>query len=435
MAIVAETGQITSPAATGNQSYTFTGALNGRTPKCIIFFSCLANAAAEDNSISHFEMVGWTTGSTAAQNQCHQTTVEDGGASADVDSGFAEVSCINQFGGGTALQHVATLVTFDVDGFTLNWTTTTGAGEEFEYIAFDWDAGDDISVIAGNFDTGAGTGNLTVTGIGFTGKLGLFLMSRPDATPVTVSQVLNAGLSIGAAVSSSARWCRVYGAEDAAANQVCWEQIHDNRIAITWDDGAVKTTRCEMDFVSWASGEFTVNRVVNDASQTCSYLVFGGADLNVAVGTDTQKTSTGTQAKTGLGCQPQALILGGMGNTTLNSQGVEDVRAFFGVAGSVGDERSIAGSQTSASDPTETACKASATKIARYVSGATPTVVSEADLSSFDSGGYTLDWTTADAVARLFGFVALAAAAGGVTLVKKSELRGCSRGLERGMRH
>lgn len=38
---------------------------------------------------------------------------------------------------------------------------------------------------------------------------------------------------------------------------------------------------------------------------------------------------------------------------------------------------------------------------------ATPTTQAEAALSSFDNDGFTLDWTTADSTARVFGYAAV----------------------------
>lgn len=51
------------------------------------------------------------------------------------------------------------------------------------------------------------------------------------------------------------------------------------------------------------------------------------------------------------------------------------------------------------------------------------TVNAEAALSSFDSDGFTLNWTTADATARYFGYVAIGANAV-VTGTKKFSLLG-----------
>jgi hypothetical protein len=48
--------------------------------------------------------------------------------------------------------------------------------------------------------------------------------------------------------------------------------------------------------------------------------------------------------------------------------------------------------------------------LAAYSPG-TPTKDAEASLSSFDSDGFTLDWTTADASPRVFWYLAIAGAA------------------------
>src|SRR3546814_13812917 len=52
------------------------------------------------------------------------------------------------------------------------------------------------------------------------------------------------------------------------------------------------------------------------AAKTLIGIAIGG-DIDAVVGTDTQKTSTGTQAKTGLGIAPELTLFAGAGLTPL----------------------------------------------------------------------------------------------------------------------
>ena len=84
--------------------------------------------------------------------------------------------------------------------------------------------------------------------------------------------------------------------------------------------------------------------------------------------------------------------------------------SFLSAVGStVSNSSTIVGSELNAASPSDTAGGTS-TKAIRYATGGgNGTLVSEADMNSYDTDGYTFNWTTADGTARLFGFVALAA--------------------------
>ena len=116
------------------------------------------------------------------------------------------------------------------------------------------------------------------------------------------------------------------------------------------------------------------------------------------LGTFTQKTSSGTQAYAGVGFAPEALLLWSTSRVVSGTVTV-DPKLSLGVALSPSNRRAAAVAEDN-NDPSITDSHASETKCLVHLTAGTPTVDAEADLSSFDADGFTLDWTTADAVAR-----------------------------------
>jgi hypothetical protein len=116
-----------------------------------------------------------------------------------------------------------------------------------------------------------------------------------------------------------------------------------------------------------------------------------------------------TQAITGLGFQPKALILwtaGGTVDGTIQTQATRDSRSCIGIVSST-----AAADQLAASSTADTAGNGGrrVTQKAFLLTDATgATVVSEASLASFDADGFTLTWSTNSATeAQLIHYIAL----------------------------
>lgn len=410
MALQVKLGSITLTGAEG-AAEAYTGL--GFQPTALLFFSDFVADAADGDHL--YDMVGFATpGGSAA----HFLESAHNVATSSLSCGFHNVSCIYKppdNAGGTEIR--ATRVSLDADGFTLNWNLTV-AGRVIRYVAL---GGDVASAQAGTFNSNAGTGNQAVTGVGFQPKLVLFITSRTSTTANGVTTSGNHGMCLGAAKSSTERWAvSARYADNAAAGDVV-QITADNRCFINGLPGLF----VDADFVSMDADGFTVNITTAGGQVGVSYLALGGADLQVALGTESQKTSTGTKAKTGVGFQPEALpILRGSGATALNTT-TDHVAIFTGSAPSVAAQAVCGIGETDAADPTVAKRRAEAAAAALYISGSTPTVNARAELDSLDADGFTLDWTTADATARLFAFVAMrgASAAGGAIAAKQDYYR------------
>lgn len=131
----------------------------------------------------------------------------------------------------------------------------------------------------------------------------------------------------------------------------------------------------------------------------------GGGDY--AVGNALCPASTGTQAISGLGFQPTAVMF-------FHAQAVGEGFALHAPAGFGGTDasrqfsawcREESGDFFTTSRQNDTSC----ILMARDATGAAlagATILAEASLDSLDADGFTLDWTTADGTQRHFGWIA-----------------------------
>ncbi len=130
--------------------------------------------------------------------------------------------------------------------------------------------------------------------------------------------------------------------------------------------------------------------------------------MGVKVGTFAQKTSAGTQVISGLGFQPEIILFFSSGALASGSYEVNH-RAMYGmsVGTAAGDNGSVS---TSSQDAQTTGAHKSTGRAAQKAitfCQYDDTVVAEADMDSIDSDGFTLDWTTADANARIINYIAV----------------------------
>lgn len=112
-----------------------------------------------------------------------------------------------------------------------------------------------------------------------------------------------------------------------------------------------------------------------------------------------------SQAVTGIGFQPKALILWTAGGTTANTWRANPV-ASIGIMTSATDEWAVGasmGPDTGAVTQSTTAFTSKALAIV----GVNDATIAECDLTSMDADGFTLSWTTNDAYAQAVHYLAL----------------------------
>jgi hypothetical protein len=293
----------------------------------------------------------------------------------------------------------ANLQSMDTDGFTLNWTTN---GDAHAYRIYYIAIGGDTDAFAGNFNMNNATGNQAVAGTGFKPDLIMFIHAANGAI-----DAVNAGdaeFGIGFAQSSTARGAMVYSSQTGVGNATPgWQQLTNRAILFlnhAPGNGNPPTQAGQADFFSMDSNGFTIDvrTASGGANWNVGYLALRGA--RVATGAFNQRTSVGTQSPVTLAFYPQGIMLAGRDLATAAT--VAAGRTSIGAAGGspiVGgnvwfeDQSGVGTSNTNMYN--------NATNIISMGTNVNPpTNLAQATLQSFSLGGFMLNWTAADAVAR-----------------------------------
>lgn len=390
MAFSVKTGTFDTITTTGSQAVTGVGF----QPKVILIFG--RNTISTEGNVVN-SLIGLGVGTSSTSRFAGNSYAADAVVGGVIDvRNFKATKILSYSLNGTTTDFEGDLTSLDADGFTINWGTMPASGRLLGYIAL---GGSDLSAKVGTFNLNTITGNQAVTGAGFQPDVVLFydvIGNTTDGPATTEFSMLGFG------VSSSSRFVtQIAGTPTTTPSsensiQLSTKCIHREMVA-----GVSQSA----DFVSLDSDGFTTNiTTTNGTAVKIGYLALKG--VNVFLNTETQKTSTGTKATTGVGFTPSIVLFASRGKaagTTLTANASQTL----GAAVSTSNRIATAGSANDAKSTTEADRRLVSTACITYLTAGTPTVNAEADLSSMDSDGYTLNWTTADATARETIFLAL----------------------------
>jgi hypothetical protein len=220
----------------------------------------------------------------------------------------------------------------------------------------------------------------------------------------TLDTSTNGAFTFGFAASSTSRGVVGERSKNAANPQIAKHRQSTSKVAISLSDAGVAG---EADFVSFDSDGFTLNYTTAPATADIMYyLALRGPQ--VAVGALNQPGSTGNQTTSGLSFTPKALILASANNTSANNDATNnDGQVSIGWGTSSTARGSIWAGDLTGVSPTQADKDLDRTKILKMFTPGTPTLNAAADLDSFGSGQFVLNWTTVDATARQVLYFAL----------------------------
>lgn len=383
-------GSFTGSGSTGNQAVTGVGF----QPAAILFFN---NKATTDGD-SVITTDGPFNIGMAVSTTNRFAQAEDGGTVGDSNNNIATATIIEADNAQT-ITGQADLVSFDADGFTVSWATGKTSPHVFQFIAF---GGTDLTnATIKTITTPTSTGNVAYTGVGFKPDA-IILIGSGIGAPPTSAGAAQFGLGFG--VSSTQRGYISFGDGASAAHKEMTTKV----FGIVADQS---TTLEEADLVSLDSDGFTLNWTTTRLGDFVAVLCLKGGQY--FVGSDTQKTSTGTKATTGVGFQPTAIMLGSA-NAVASSAIGTNLRLSLGA----GSGTSARGSQWV--DNTVSTYNSNMDRahiLQMKTGGVSVTTQATADLSSLDASGFTLNWSVADTTAREFIYLAMGSnPVAGVTL-------------------
>ncbi|MEX0748585.1 MAG: hypothetical protein WD074_00980 [Candidatus Saccharimonadales bacterium] len=357
---------------TGNQA--FTGI--GFTPKAIIFWSAGEAPTANGTWGDHlYHTVGFTSGPTESYSVS--------GASQDAvgtsnSSRSIAAKCIHRSSVSSGTRDEADLSSFDADGFTVNWTTSSGAtSPEIMFLAI---GGDDVLARAVNWTSPTSTGSKPVTGVGFTSDLVLHTHSG-SAGALPISSPLMYG-NIGAMDSSGNEWVNSIYTQDAqTTSNTARYQRTDKCLAFSDSTGVNE----EANYASMDADGFTLNftSALSSAYQCISLCLSG---ISARSGSFTPNSST--YSVSGVGFRPEAMLF----SMTYQQPSTPQPNAAWSLGASDGTNHRAVGvddedalSTTSAGSIWSNSVVAYNSETASYRFDRKNTVA----LDSFDSDGFT----------------------------------------------
>lgn len=414
MAFLTKVIEFAQPTSTGNQA--ITGA--GFQPKAVMLFGSAPTAAGSATNM----LIGAGVATASSARGTVSAYADDAQATASSARGTRTDEVYATYISATSLVETD-FVSMDADGFTLNWSKVE-AGAARKMFAVCLGGSDLTGAQVVSFTGSSSTGNQSVTGAGFQPDCVIFMAGLTLANAGETAMLW----SLGAATSSTARVAAGMSAENnVATSNTNRKQVSDKCITLPWPGtGAVLQ---EADFVSMDADGFTINWTTALSNRTIIALCLAGGQYKI--GTETQKTSTGTKDTTGIGFTPTGLMLWGVNNTSTTSI-ADHARMSIGFASAAGEEKSIWGGSLDNSADSVSDSRYSSDKAIESLTEGTPTLNAAADVTSFASGQFTLDWTTADATAREFLYLAFGSDAAGL-LPDRRFPRGVNRGLIRGV--
>ncbi len=370
MTVQVHSGTFKQPVANGSQAITGVGF----TPTALILWS--AGDFNDGSWRGSFESSFGLMSGTGAQFSC-STGRFSGGAACRNTSG---TTCGTSIQGNQSVVGVATLSSFDSDGFTLSWTIS-GGGRYYHYLAIGG-----VTAKALAWDDNTSTGNQAVTGVGFKPDLVIHMCgSITSGYGTTTDAIFGMG-----AMSAGNQWTASFGV--GTRSQRTDSCLRD-----------LSTAAARATFVSMDSDGFTVNWATapSSAVRTAS-LCLKGLQANCGSFGKSTGAATASQAVTGVGFAPLGLWLASfMRTATTSVDGGGNMQANGFAHSAAGGYGLINGGST---------CNAfdKSTNVFGVANSTSQSLDAEAGLTSLDTNGFTLSWTTNDANATEILYLALA---------------------------
>lgn len=407
MTLLVRKGSFSFPAATG--PIVETGV--GFQPKAMLLWF------TRQTAVGYAANVGLTMGFVASPTERGSLSMYSADAVGAVDGvhyirNDDVLAGIGRESGISVVTDQVDLTSFDADGFTLAYTRTHASqgGQWFcHYIAL---GGSDLQdAWVGTLATPIVTGTNPYTGVGFKPDCLILLGALTHSAIPQTASTTKFGIGVADGVNQATAFV-----EENSTIPTDLHSIQKGEIMHALNQSGTDNTVATL--ASFDADGFTLNfSTVQSTARYFHALALKGGRYKVI--TDTQKTSTGTKAKTGVGFQPSGLLL--FGTNRVSSTVVDATLASLSIGGSDGvrEGASWVGSVDNVSTTEENSATVT-DKVFRHVTGPS-TTDAEADLASFDVDGYTLNWSTADAVAREFVGLAIGSSLGSQHLAPSAD--------------
>jgi len=381
MAFSTKVGSFTQPTST-NASFAVTGV--GFQPKALIFF--MNGQTADGSAAIRYHVMGMATDST--HRACVSFYQKDQNTQSDTRA-HDDTKCLVFVDTTSTAVVKADLVSMDSDGFTLNFSVVDANARIVNYIAL---GGADLTnAFLKEYIQNSTTGNQALTGVGFQPTSIIFMGASNGTAPPNIPATGLNGSNIIYGVTTGTSTGGAHGNDYHDSRQKA------NDVIIRANGGGSNSLSQEATLVSFDSDGFTINIGTASGNRYVWALCLKGGQ--VKAGTFTQKTSTGSQATTGIGFQPTGLILFSANDVVQSAVNTSQSFVSFG-AGNSSSSRGCIWSGVDANHADQNLDRTNIIKMMTPAAAGAPTTQAAADLTSLDSDGFTLTWGSADATAR-----------------------------------
>lgn len=386
-------GSFTTNTSTGTQAIT---GLDFE-PKAVLFWTSGSFAAAGGWQSDIYQSIGMTSG--AAESYSVAGASDDAQGSSNTGRRIAAKAVTLISYDGSTIFGEADLSSFDADGFTLDWTSAPVVGFNVMFLAI---GGEDVQAKVVNWTSPTTTGPQSTIGAGFEPTAVLHANALSGSIPGSF-----AGMSVGlgAMDAGGGQWTNALFAQDAAGTSDTYRHQRTDKCLTH----LATTVQTEAEFVSMDVDGFTVNFTTATAGaiQNISLCLSG---LDAKVGSFAKDTSAApaSQAVTGVGFEPGAVLMTSWGYDEFNHGTVLGDAAWAMGAADGTSERTTAQIDDDNQATTNADSIWKNDKAIALPRTAAATLVAEADLTSMDAAGFTLNWTTNDANTTGILYLALA---------------------------
>jgi hypothetical protein len=390
---IIKTGSFAKSTTTGNQVVAHG---LGLTPKALIFWTTGRNNESFGTSF-HYSF-GATDGTNS---RCSSAASQNSQGTSDASRRIA-VAAITIVEWDEDLIAEAQFSSWDATNFTLNWTTNNNQAYIVHFVAI---GGNDVQASVVGWTMPTSTGDFSVTGTGFQPDVVIHSHVGSGYTTTVGTSAQHAAIATGFmdvegdVSSSEILIVDGVGTSDTQRNQstvACFTAIN-NGLGVT-----KQASLASMD----ADG-FTLNfNIANTNAARAFSIAFKGLNSHTGSFNKTTSAAPASQTVTGIGFTPTFLMFSSFMDT---AEATPVAEGRYGIGASDGTtEGSSTFQDTNGLGTTSVDSIDKTSKIFVKVDNNTPTINAEADFTSFNSDGFTVNWTTNDNVATQIVYFVLA---------------------------
>jgi hypothetical protein len=377
--------------STGNQSVTGVGF----QPKAVILWGV---KLASNNTFTSGDNAFWFGAATSATNRwCMAGAEDDAVTTSNTGRRLSTDRVIHILASGTpTTEAVANLVSFDTDGFTINWSSAPTSAWQCHYMAL---GGSTITNARAGATSTTPDSSTAITGVGFKPDLLMMVGINTGNDTSASNKTVMVGLASGSGSSSQAVVASRYRDAMTTTDNISYQ---DTGYSFALLSGVSSSFSWRGSLASFDTDGFTISWTNTlGFNQNFCYLALKGGAYRVI--TDTQRTATtGTRSTTGVGFQPVGALFASWGSTASGGS-IDTSQARLTISASDGTNEGGFWWQSADNVTTTDLDQKSFTDKALLLATQPSTTDAEADLASFDTDGFTLDWTTvADSTERRF---------------------------------